>query len=302
MQPSVAAAAAWAHLLGAIAANLLPLLLLAVAYCTLLIRPLPPGAPKLLLSLPVIALFLFAPLRFNAVSVAGNIGFVLSWLSNFKLLAASGGRGPLAMHGISAAQYAALLVFPFYNTKPGGSCRPQTSMAPTTGCTDCALHTSQQPRAMHSGVPHERPRLQEYLFFPSPTPSCPSCTLQDKWRLRWMQVGWRALHSRPPCLQRSPCTCQNQTWGMDCRCGSSTRFTVRRRRINWHDRMAFVVACKTDVHQCGWLCAAPAAGPPGPLPSALHLAIDRHDARPLRYGNSGPTHPYPFTPIPCWPL
>lgn len=156
MQPSVAAAAAWAHLPGAIAANLLPLMLLAVAYCTLLIRPLSPGAPKLLLSLPVIALFFLAPLGFDAVSVAGNIGFVLSWLSNFKLLAASGGRGPLAMHGISAAQYAALLVFPFYNAKPGGSCWPQP--VPMANwhqmcCTACALSALQPSHAMHSGIP-----------------------------------------------------------------------------------------------------------------------------------------------------
>lgn len=134
------------HLPAFIAPRLLPLVLLAAAYCTLLVRTLPPGAPKLLLSLPVLLLFFLAPLGFDAVSVAGNIGFVLSWLANFKLLAASGGRGPLALHGISAAQYAALLLFPFYNAKPGAlSCCAHTRGAPHA-------HMKQGTRA--TGLPH----------------------------------------------------------------------------------------------------------------------------------------------------
>lgn len=56
------------------------------------------------------------------VIVRGGLGFLLSWLANFKLLAFSAGRGPLAIPGLSFLQWAAMLVLPIFPAKRERSC------------------------------------------------------------------------------------------------------------------------------------------------------------------------------------
>ncbi len=91
------------------------------AYALLVLRPLPPGTLRLALSVPVVAFCIMCPLGFKMVTIRGNLGFVFSWVASFKLLAASGGRGPLARPSLSTVQFLCMLLLPYYTTKVGHS-------------------------------------------------------------------------------------------------------------------------------------------------------------------------------------
>jgi len=87
------------------------------AYTATIVASKPPGIVRLLSSFPVILFFIVAPLQFEKVSLAGGFGFIFTWLANFKLLAFSAGRGPLAHPGLNGLQFCLMLLLPFYTTK-----------------------------------------------------------------------------------------------------------------------------------------------------------------------------------------
>ncbi|WCJ31974.1 MBOAT (membrane bound O-acyl transferase) family protein [Euphorbia peplus] len=56
----------------------------------------PKGIKRLILILPIIALFLYLPLFLNSINFIGLTSFFISWLANFKLLLFAFGKGPLS--------------------------------------------------------------------------------------------------------------------------------------------------------------------------------------------------------------
>ncbi|KAG2437108.1 hypothetical protein HYH02_011364 [Chlamydomonas schloesseri] len=72
------------------------------------------------MSLPLFLLFSVAGLQvMENVTVSGSIGFMFAWLGNFKLLAYSANRGPLAHPGLSAGQWLLMLLLPYFPAKRG---------------------------------------------------------------------------------------------------------------------------------------------------------------------------------------
>ncbi|GIM03735.1 hypothetical protein Vretimale_8401 [Volvox reticuliferus] len=98
--------------------RLLALLALGLVYATFSIRHQPPGIARLLMSLPVMLLFTMVPLQLQeSVIISGSLGFLLGWLGNFKLLAYSANRGPLAYPGLRAWQWLLFLLLPYFPAK-----------------------------------------------------------------------------------------------------------------------------------------------------------------------------------------
>ncbi|PNW81291.1 hypothetical protein CHLRE_07g349900v5 [Chlamydomonas reinhardtii] len=101
-------------------ARLTAMLTMGVAYAVISVRPKPPGLVRLLMSMPLFLLFSVAGLQvMESVTVSGSIGFMFAWLANFKLLAYSANRGPLAHPGLSSGQWLLLLLLPFFPAKRG---------------------------------------------------------------------------------------------------------------------------------------------------------------------------------------
>ncbi|EFJ41477.1 hypothetical protein VOLCADRAFT_98535 [Volvox carteri f. nagariensis] len=100
---------------------------LALAYAAYSVRPQPPGITRLIMSLPVMLLFTLAPLHLQeSIIICGSLAFMLCWLCNFKLLAYSGNRGPLAYPGLSTSQWLLMLLLPYFPAKKRGHARARS--------------------------------------------------------------------------------------------------------------------------------------------------------------------------------
>ncbi|CAM8918400.1 unnamed protein product [Rhodiola kirilowii] len=67
-----------------------------LAYTYAIGKIVPSGKVRSLFISPVIAVFLFLPLRFTSVALCSGTGVFISWVANFKLALFSFGKGPLA--------------------------------------------------------------------------------------------------------------------------------------------------------------------------------------------------------------
>ncbi|GLC67255.1 hypothetical protein PLESTF_000534000 [Pleodorina starrii] len=116
-------------------ARLALLLVLSLVYATHSVRTQPPGITRLLMSLPLVLLFTVAPLQFHeSVVVSGSLGFLFGWLGNFKLIAFSADRGPLAHAGLGAGQWLLLLLLPYFPAKRGHARARSTRVALSLLC------------------------------------------------------------------------------------------------------------------------------------------------------------------------
>ncbi|KAJ9689892.1 hypothetical protein PVL29_012520 [Vitis rotundifolia] len=57
-----------------------------LSYCYTMAKIIPNGTTRLLTIIPVVALFLFLPLRLHTLHLSGTSAFFIAWLANFKLL------------------------------------------------------------------------------------------------------------------------------------------------------------------------------------------------------------------------
>ena len=102
------------------------------SYCYTMAKIIPSGRARLLTIIPVMALFLFLPLRLNTLHLGGTFAFFIAWLANFKLLLFAFGEGPLASDpSISLLRFAALASLPIkiqQNPPPNGPYRENPSL------------------------------------------------------------------------------------------------------------------------------------------------------------------------------
>ncbi|EFJ41478.1 hypothetical protein VOLCADRAFT_98536 [Volvox carteri f. nagariensis] len=96
-------------------------ILVALVYCVVVVRPLRPGLPRLLASVPAFLVFSLCPLLVkDSALLSSAVALTTTWVANFKLLSYSGGRGALSHPGIrSGLQWGALLLLPFFPAKSG---------------------------------------------------------------------------------------------------------------------------------------------------------------------------------------
>ncbi|VVA30703.1 PREDICTED: acyl-CoA--sterol O-acyltransferase [Prunus dulcis] len=86
---------------------------LSLFYCYAFGKFVPKGFPRLLLIIPVVALFLDLPLHLSTIHLGGTTAFFISWLANFKLLLFAFGKGPLCSDpSISLPRFVAVACLP----------------------------------------------------------------------------------------------------------------------------------------------------------------------------------------------
>ncbi|XP_021766666.1 acyl-CoA--sterol O-acyltransferase 1-like [Chenopodium quinoa] len=93
--------------------SLLLLLLMSYGYCYFFVTKLPKGVPRLISLVGVFYVLFVAPWYFpSSISLRGIASFFLSWISSFKLLLFSFGKGDLILFD-SYVNFVVVAVFPF---------------------------------------------------------------------------------------------------------------------------------------------------------------------------------------------
>ncbi|KAL6755089.1 hypothetical protein V8C86DRAFT_257928 [Haematococcus lacustris] len=99
----------------------------AAVYTRYSVRSASPGLPRLLLALPIIVMFVLAPLAFSRhteLLSRASTAAILLWLANFKVLLLVLGRGPLVDPELRLDQFVALMLWPVLHVE-GEDGRPK---------------------------------------------------------------------------------------------------------------------------------------------------------------------------------
>ncbi|KAF5738395.1 hypothetical protein HS088_TW13G01294 [Tripterygium wilfordii] len=104
--------------------------LISASFIFFIAKKLPKGLKRLISVLPIVCLFLYLPLNLHTAHLGGGMGFIVSWLANFKLLLFAFDKGPLSNPRLSLGSFVALTCLPIkiqQNPPPQNSHKSQKS-------------------------------------------------------------------------------------------------------------------------------------------------------------------------------